>query len=102
VPIQSRRLHAQPLRDQPQTQTIQPGAVEHFERRGHDFSHVSYVHIKSFGADEQWASQRPNITPLTNGVRVERWFMGSPGTRVSFTKPAERYSRSISCYPAYC
>jgi phenylpropionate dioxygenase-like ring-hydroxylating dioxygenase large terminal subunit len=59
-----------------------------------DFSHLSYVHINSFGANEEWARERPKITPLTNGVRVERWLMDTAGTaRVSFTKPGERYSR---------
>jgi vanillate O-demethylase monooxygenase subunit len=59
-----------------------------------DFSHLSYVHINSFGANEDWARQRPKITPLANGVRVERWLMDTNGTsKVSFTKPGERYSR---------
>jgi vanillate O-demethylase monooxygenase subunit len=37
---------------------------------------------------------RPKITPLPNGVRVERWLMDTAGTsRVSFHGPGERYSR---------
>src|SRR5690349_1747127 len=38
-----------------------------------DFSHLSYVHINSFGANEEWARGRPKVTTLENGVRVERW-----------------------------
>jgi len=60
-----------------------------------DFSHLSYVHINSFGANEEWARQRPKITPLENGVRVERWLQDLSGStvRVSYSKPGERYSR---------
>lgn len=59
-----------------------------------DFSHLSYVHINSFGANEEWARQRPKVTALPNGVRVERWIMDTSGTtRVSYTGPGERYSR---------
>jgi phenylpropionate dioxygenase-like ring-hydroxylating dioxygenase large terminal subunit len=59
-----------------------------------DFSHLSYVHINSFGANDEWARVRPKITPLPNGVRVERWLMDTAGTsRVSFHGPGERYSR---------
>ncbi len=59
-----------------------------------DFSHLSYVHLNSFGANEEWARQRPRITPLANGVRVERWLEDTSGTaRLSYTGPGERYSR---------
>jgi phenylpropionate dioxygenase-like ring-hydroxylating dioxygenase large terminal subunit len=60
-----------------------------------DFSHLSYVHINSFGANEEWARERPKVTPLENGVRVERWLRDISGstTRVSYTKPGERYTR---------
>jgi vanillate O-demethylase monooxygenase subunit len=59
-----------------------------------DFSHLSYVHINSFGANEAWARQRPRVTPLANGVRVERWLEDTSGTtRLQFSQPGERYSR---------
>jgi phenylpropionate dioxygenase-like ring-hydroxylating dioxygenase large terminal subunit len=60
-----------------------------------DFSHLSYVHINSFGANEEWARGRPKVTPLENGVRVERWLKDISGstTRISYTKPGERYTR---------
>jgi vanillate O-demethylase monooxygenase subunit len=59
-----------------------------------DFSHLSYVHINSFGANEEWAWQRSRVTPLENDVRVERWLEDTSGiTRVSFSQPGERYSR---------
>lgn len=60
-----------------------------------DFSHLSYVHINSFGANEEWARERPKVTPLDNGVRVERWLKEIAGstTRISYTKAGERYTR---------
>jgi vanillate O-demethylase monooxygenase subunit len=38
-----------------------------------DFSHLSYVHRNSFGADEEWARTRPKITRIERGIRVQRW-----------------------------
>lgn len=59
-----------------------------------DFSHLSYVHVNSFGATEQWARERPKITQLARGVRVERWMLDNTGTtRVSYAGPGERYQR---------
>jgi vanillate O-demethylase monooxygenase subunit len=59
-----------------------------------NFSHLSYVHINSFGANEEWARRRPKVTLLQNGVRVERWLEDTAGTsRLSYSKPGERYSR---------
>lgn len=42
-----------------------------------DFSHLSFVHAKSFGAGPEFAQQQPRITQLDRGVRVSRW-MSSP------------------------
>ncbi len=59
-----------------------------------DFSHLSYVHAKSFGATEEWAQERPKITTLDRGVRVERWLSnrkGLPGRPL--TEPNDSYSR---------
>ena len=44
-----------------------------------DFSHLSYVHANSFGATETFARNRPKITPIARGVRVERWIVGEAG-----------------------
>lgn len=44
-----------------------------------DFSHVSYVHEKTFalmGAGD-WAATKPTIAPIERGVQVERWIEGS-------------------------
>jgi phenylpropionate dioxygenase-like ring-hydroxylating dioxygenase large terminal subunit len=38
-----------------------------------DFSHLSYVHAKSFGASDVWASHRPFVDRLDRGIRVTRW-----------------------------
>ena len=39
-----------------------------------DFSHLSFVHTKSFGATERWASMRPSVKEIDRGIRVTRWF----------------------------
>src|SRR5579859_2637621 len=59
-----------------------------------DFSHLSYVHANSFGAGEEWARQRPKVTPLAHGVRVERWLTMQPGApgRRSYAHAVEHYS----------
>ena len=55
-----------------------------------DFSHLSFVHAKSFGASEAWARNRPRITPIERGVRVEQWIVGEQGFRSS--GPSDRWS----------
>lgn len=58
-----------------------------------DFSHLSYVHANSFGAKEDWARDRPKITPINRGLRVERWLMsesGIPGRAID--RPTDQYS----------
>ena len=55
-----------------------------------DFSHLSYVHKNSFGADEQWAHKRPHITKLERGVHVERWIENSAGFR--HTQPVDQWT----------
>lgn len=41
-----------------------------------DFSHLAYVHAKSFLATETWARSRMKTTTLERGVRFERWMPG--------------------------
>jgi phenylpropionate dioxygenase-like ring-hydroxylating dioxygenase large terminal subunit len=38
-----------------------------------DFTHLSYVHPSSFGATEEFARTRPNVTRIPRGIRVQRW-----------------------------
>jgi len=38
-----------------------------------DFSHLSYVHAKSFGTSEEFARTRPSVTRIPRGIRVQRW-----------------------------
>lgn len=38
-----------------------------------DFSHLPYVHRNSFGAGPEFAVERPRITRLARGVRIDRW-----------------------------
>lgn len=44
-----------------------------------DFSHLTYVHEKSFGAGNVFAQELPKVVPLENGVRFERWLTDNPG-----------------------
>lgn len=38
-----------------------------------DFSHITYVHEKTFGGTDAWATQRPKIERVDRGIRVSRW-----------------------------
>jgi phenylpropionate dioxygenase-like ring-hydroxylating dioxygenase large terminal subunit len=38
-----------------------------------DFTHLSYVHPKSFGTSGEFARTRPTITSIPRGIRVQRW-----------------------------
>ncbi len=38
-----------------------------------DFTHLPYVHANSFGAGEEFARTRPQISLLDRGVRIQRW-----------------------------
>lgn len=56
-----------------------------------DFTHLSFVHSRSFGADEEWARTRPKVTQLPRGVRFERWVRGQlrPGTPGKGREPVD-------------
>jgi len=45
-----------------------------------DFSHLTFVHAKSFGSGPQFAQTQGTITPLERGVRYERWTENSLGS----------------------
>jgi phenylpropionate dioxygenase-like ring-hydroxylating dioxygenase large terminal subunit len=38
-----------------------------------DLGHLAWVHVASFGADATWTDTIPEVTPLPNGVRINRW-----------------------------
>lgn len=38
-----------------------------------DFTHLSYVHPKSFGTSEEFARTRPSVSVIPRGIRVQRW-----------------------------
>jgi phenylpropionate dioxygenase-like ring-hydroxylating dioxygenase large terminal subunit len=40
-----------------------------------DFTHLAYVHAKSFGTSEEFARTRPEVTEIPRGIRVQRWVM---------------------------
>lgn len=43
-----------------------------------DFSHLSFVHAQSFGANELFASAQTTVTPIERGVRIDRWAKNQP------------------------
>lgn len=45
-----------------------------------DFSHLSYVHAESFQSGPEFAGSPGKITPLTRGIRYERWIENSFGS----------------------
>jgi vanillate O-demethylase monooxygenase subunit len=58
-----------------------------------DFSHLSFVHANSFGANENWARSRPKVTVLDRAVRFERWVPAQGGLRGSNqTEPVDVWS----------
>ena len=53
-----------------------------------DFSHLSFVHAGSFGASESWARNRPKVSQIDRGVRVDQWAVAEPG----IGGPADRWT----------
>ena len=43
-----------------------------------DFSHLTYVHANSFQAGAELATERPVISVIPRGIRVERWVRNRP------------------------
>jgi phenylpropionate dioxygenase-like ring-hydroxylating dioxygenase large terminal subunit len=41
-----------------------------------DFSHLSFVHVDSFGASPSFAAIRPKVKRIDRGVRISRWMTG--------------------------
>ncbi len=56
-----------------------------------DFTHLSFVHSASFGANEEWARTRPKVTMLPRGIRFERWVRAQSGMR-SRQEPVDVWS----------
>lgn len=48
-----------------------------------DFSHLTFVHAKSFGAGRDFASTLPRITQIQRGIRYERWIQNTKGMNVN-------------------
>ncbi|KEQ53861.1 aromatic ring-hydroxylating dioxygenase subunit alpha [Sphingobium chlorophenolicum] len=43
-----------------------------------DFSHLSFVHADSFGANEDFANTQAKVAMIDRGVRIERWVVDQP------------------------
>jgi vanillate O-demethylase monooxygenase subunit len=63
-----------------------------------DFTHLSYVHRSSFGAGPAFALERPRVTRLPRGVRVDRWMRPS-AANVSLR--ADRPVEQLDFYSGY-
>ncbi len=57
-----------------------------------DFSHLSFVHTQSFGSGPEFANSPARITPISRGVRYERWIENSLGSSArSSATPIDSY-----------
>ena len=62
-----------------------------------DLSHLSFAHEKTLGLDmPQWADERPRISALERGLRVERWLRGQPSR--SFMR---RWGEALDLWNSY-
>ncbi len=62
-----------------------------------DLSHLSFAHEKTLGLDmPQWADERPRISPLERGLRVQRWLCNQPSR--SFMK---RWGETLDLWNSY-
>lgn len=43
-----------------------------------DLSHLPFVHGQSFAATDEFAASLPTVTPIENGVRIQRWAERQP------------------------
>lgn len=57
-----------------------------------DFTHLAFVHQKSFGVQESYAQELPQITPLERGVRLSRWATREVGIFDHDEQSAEQYT----------
>ncbi|RIV82237.1 aromatic ring-hydroxylating dioxygenase subunit alpha [Aurantiacibacter xanthus] len=56
-----------------------------------DLSHLSFVHIDSFGAGDEWAGRVPKYTRRERSIRVERWMQADINARTQASEPMDRY-----------
>jgi vanillate O-demethylase monooxygenase subunit len=57
-----------------------------------DFTHLAFVHQKSFGVQESYANEMPQITPLKRGVRFSRWARREVGIFDHDEQSSEQYA----------
>jgi vanillate O-demethylase monooxygenase subunit len=57
-----------------------------------DFSHLTYVHAKSFGAGSAFADEPSKITALPRGLRFERWVANAKSPAGLNNPPVDRWS----------
>lgn len=57
-----------------------------------DFSHLTFVHGNSFGSGPEFADTQARITPLSRGIRYERWTENAIGSgSLSNSVPTDNY-----------
>lgn len=78
---------------------------EHIDYRAHymlindnllDFSHLSYVHEKTFGDTSLFATTRPRIERMPRSLRIARWLRDVPRPATSLSAGAGRTDRWLS------
>ena len=59
-----------------------------------DFSHLAYVHEKSFQLTTEVAEKHPEVTRLERGIQVQRWMKAGGATlrQLGITDPTDQWS----------
>lgn len=45
-----------------------------------DLSHIPFIHAASFGVGDNFAQERPQVSQIENGQRLDRWTVGTSGS----------------------
>jgi phenylpropionate dioxygenase-like ring-hydroxylating dioxygenase large terminal subunit len=59
-----------------------------------DLSHLPFVHGASFAATDEFAASLPTVTPIENGVRIQRWAERQPP--LGLPDAAERFDAFLT------
>ena len=66
-----------------------------------DFSHLSFVHPKSFGASGSFAAVRPTVKRIDRGVRISRWMTGGSKENKNVASAVGRTEAAPVTYMSY-
>lgn len=59
-----------------------------------DFSHLAYVHEKTFQLSKEWGEKHPDVTRLERGIQIHRWMPAGGATlrQLGITDPTDQLS----------